>query len=330
MRRVATDGVRAPLLLLLSVSAVSLAAGAQELLLLGGATRERGLRETTHGWAIEYAHELGADTHATLAWINEGHVTDHHRDGHAAQLWARGLFFDGRLSAALGLGPYRYFDTEQAARGASYANDHGWGLVSSAGLAWHADRRWRFHLRVNRVDTRTSIDTTMLLAGVGLPLDSAPVQGPAAAPPAGRTTNGEVALFLGRTILNSFGSETSPAVAAEYRRGLGRYVDWTVGWLNEGGNGIIRRNGVTTQLWLARAFLAGTITLGAGAGAYVAVNQEHAAAVASDDERVSGLVTLTASYRFDPRWFARISWNRVVTRYDRDTDVILLGGGLRF
>jgi hypothetical protein len=45
---------------------------------------------------------------------------------------------------------------------------------------------------------------------------------------------------------------------------------------------------------------------------------------------VPGIITLTASYRFDPRWFARLSWNRVVTHYDRDTGVILLGGGYRF
>jgi hypothetical protein len=50
----------------------------------------------------------------------------------------------------------------------------------------------------------------------------------------------------------------------------------------------------------------------------------------SEDKRVSGILSLSASYRFDPRWFARLSFNRIVTRYDRDADVILLGGGYRF
>jgi len=44
------------------------------------------------------------------------------------------------------------------------------------------------------------------------------------------------------------------------------------------------------------------------------VNQESQnASGSSDDERLSGIVTPTASDRFDPRWLARLSWNRVVT-----------------
>ena len=320
-------------LLLLMASAAAVTAGAQELLLLGGATRERSLRETTHGWAVEYAQGLGENAYATLSWLNEGHVTAHHRDGHAAQLWGRASFLDRRLGAALGIGPYRYFDTEQAGLGASYANDHGWGVVYSAGLTWYADRRWLFHLRANRIDTRTGIDTTMLLAGVGYQLDAPSAPGPRPAAPAlaGNTTRNEVALFHGRTILNSFESENSAATAFEYRRGLGPWVEWSAGWLNEGGNGVIRRNGATAQLWLVRPFLDHRLALAAGIGGYLAVNEETGTAGRrSDDDRVSGIATLTASWRLDSRWFARVSWNRVVTGYSRDTDVILMGVGLRF
>ena len=45
---------------------------------------------------------------------------------------------------------------------------------------------------------------------------------------------------------------------------------------------------------------------------------------------VSGIVTLTASYRFHPHWDLRTSWYRIVTSYDRDTDVLLGGVGYRF
>ena len=43
-----------------------------------------------------------------------------------------------------------------------------------------------------------------------------------------------------------------------------------------------------------------------------------------------GIVTLTTSYRFHPHWGVRASWNRIVTNYNRDTDVILGGIGYRF
>lgn len=315
-------------LCLLAVAAAAPLATAQELLLLGGATREARLGQSTHGWAVEYAQDLGPHAFATLAWLNEGHVDDHHRDGHAAQAWLSTTLFDPRLTLAAGIGPYRYFDTEQAARGASYANDHGWGAISSVGLAWYGGGRWRFHLRANRIEAHDGIDTTMVLLGAGYRLDGPDEPGPGgtAAPAAN-----ELAVLGGRTILNSFASETSAAFAAEYRRRLGAFVDWTAGWLHEGGNGIIRRNGLTTQLWLVRDFPAASLTLGAGGGAYVALDRENRTAGGpGDDERTSGLVTLGASYRIDPHWSARFSWNRVVTRYDRDTDVILLGAGYRF
>jgi hypothetical protein len=48
------------------------------------------------------------------------------------------------------------------------------------------------------------------------------------------------------------------------------------------------------------------------------------------DGILSGLVSLSASYRFTEHWAARVTWNRVVTRYSRDTDVLLGGVGYRF
>lgn len=317
-------------LLVLAGIAAAFGADAQELLLLGGGTHDSSVSASTYGWAVEYSQGLGEHAYVTLAWLNEGHIQDHHRDGPVAQIWGRVNLLDRRLSLALGIGPYSYFDTAQAEQGASYANDHGWGVIYSAGLTWYAGGRWLFNLRANRIETQTHVDTTMVLLGAGYQLDAPSTPGPRATAPqiSRKTTQNEVALFAGQTILNSYESENSTAAAVEYRRGLGRYVDWTVGWLHEGGNHIIRREGVTTQLWLVRPFFDERLTLGAGAGAYFVVSQENNGG--SDDDRVSGIVTLTGSYRFDPHWFARFSFSRIVTRYDRDTDVLLLGGGYRF
>lgn len=45
---------------------------------------------------------------------------------------------------------------------------------------------------------------------------------------------------------------------------------------------------------------------------------------------VSAIATFTASYRLRPQWCLRASWDRIVTNYDRDTDVIMGGIGYRF
>jgi hypothetical protein len=309
------------------------AAYAQELLLFGGGTRDSGPPANTYAWGVEYAQGIGAHSYATLGWLNEGHLGDHHRDGPVAEIWRRFEFRDRRLSLEFGLGPYSYFDTAQAEQGESYANDHGWGVIYSAGITWYAANRWLFHMRANRIETETRADTTMVALGVGYQLDAPPVRGARASAPARRenTTNNEIAVLLGRTILNSYESENATAVAFEYRHGLGPYLDGTLGWLREGGNHIIRRNGVTAQLWLVRPFFNDRFTLGAGAGGYLAVNQEgRVNGEDVDDERLSAIVTLTTSYRFGSRWFARLAWNRIATHYNRDTDSILLGGGYRF
>jgi len=195
-----------------------------------------------YAWSVEYAQGLGEHAYATLSWLNEGHLPDHHRDGPATQMW----------------------DTARTDGAASYANDHGGGLIFSGGLTGYTASRCLFHARANRIETHGKIDTTVVLLAAGDQLAAPDRPGPRPHAPAqtGRTTHNEIAFLFGRAILNSLESESSTAD--------------------------------------------------------------------EEDEYVSGLVTLTFSYRFDRRWLARLSWNRVVTGYDRDTDVILIGGGHRF
>lgn len=189
--------------------------------------------------------------------------------------------------------------------------------------------------------TRVGADSQLSLLGLGYRFDGRPEPESTAepAPPDLEPLDDEFGLYVGQTDLNSFESERSTAYAVEYRRRLARHVDWSLGWLNEGGNDIIRRNGVTSELWLFQPLWEGRLELGAGAGIYLAVNQQdqtfavvkhQVTTVGSDDDRLSGIVSLTGSYRFDSHWLARFSFNRLVTRYDRDADVILLGGGYRF
>jgi hypothetical protein len=138
--------------------------------------------------------------------------------------------------------------------------------------------------------------------------------------------------MAGASILNSFDSQTSAAEAIEYRRGLTNYLDATLGYLHESSSGALLRDGVTAQLWLTRAFFNERLALGVGAGGYAAVHhgESNENGNTGGDGVVSGLVSISASYRVTQHWSARVIWNRVVTRYSRDTDVILAGIGYRF
>jgi hypothetical protein len=42
------------------------------------------------------------------------------------------------------------------------------------------------------------------------------------------------------------------------------------------------------------------------------------------------VVSITGSIKIPGNLIARATWHRVATRYDRDTDVFLLGAGLRW
>lgn len=320
----------------LAVAAVALstasgAAFAQEFGLYGGPLKSGG--DHSYGWAMDYTEGFGKYFAGSITWLNEGHIPDHHRDGQLIQLWARLPLAQRRFVFAVGVGPYRYFDTEQAAQGQGYSNDHGWGMVYSARATWYSAHRWTANLQLNRVQVQRGPSTTALMLGIGYQLDAPGTPGMRdfALPRTHDVTNNEITLMAGETILNSLDSQTSAAESIEYRRGLTHYLDASIGYLHEGNGLSARRDGGTAQLWLTRAFLDDRLTLGFGAGVYAAIHHgDNTDDRNTGDGILSGLVSASASYRFTQHWAARVTWNRVVTRYSRDTDVILGGIGYRF
>lgn len=310
------------------------AAQAQELTLFGGGLQQSGTKERTSVWAFEYQHPLHENIAASFSWLNEGHVPGHHRDGQSMQIWGRTNLLDRRLSLAAGVGPYRYFDTTVSSAGGGYANIHGWGTVGSLAATYYTNSRWLYQMRINRIVARNSMDTSSLMFGIGYQLEPVSERGPQGSAPhqLGKTTNDEITVFVGQTIVNSYYSERDSARAIEYRHGLGRYVDVTLGVLNEGDARLVRRTGITAQIWGVREVLASDrLVLGIGFGPYLAVDRYRTPTSAEGgDSKFSWIFTATAAYRLGQHWDARLSWNRVNTNYNRDTDVILLGAGYRF
>ena len=307
------------------------AADAQEFSLFGGGSRAGSTN--TYTWAFNYQEGLGQYFAASFSWLNEGHIPDHHRDGQMVQLWGRIPVGNPKFVLQAGIGPYRYFDTTTADQGGSYSDTHGWGVVYSVRAAYYASSRWITQLQLNRVHVQRGPDATSVMFGVGYQLDAPDTPGPRdwAASSSTNVTNNEVAVYLGKTIVNSTSSPSALGGAIEYRRGLARYLDVTLGYLHEGSSKLARRDGITSQLWATRAFFNDKVTLGVGAGAYYAINEnENSESPGPGAGKFSGLVTIAGSYRFTRSWDARLEWNRVVTRYNRDSDVIFAGAGYRF
>lgn len=306
-------------------------ASAQEFSLLAGPLVSDSAN--SYSWDGSYREGLGRHAAWSFSWVNEGHTPDHHRDGPAVQGWGRLPLWNDRLELSAGVGPYRYFDTTAARAGGDYSNTHGWGALWSVRAAWYFDRRWIAQMQLNHIQAFGGRDTTALLFGVGYELEENNEPGPRerAIPRTTNVTENEVTAMFGETILNSNGSESAIAESVEYRRGLWRYVDMTASYIHESGHLQSRRDGVAAQLWATRAFFDDRLTLSAGIGPYVSITQtDDLPQNRTGDGRISGLVSVSASYRLSQHGLTRVTWNRVVTRYDRDTDLIEAGVGFRF
>ena len=308
--------------------------GAQELHGLAGTMSDIPTPQTTYAWKVEYTQGLGEHFGFAAGWLNEGHIDGHHRDGYTLQLGARTPTLSRQLVLGLSGGVYGYFDTvEEDITG--YANHHDWGAIATGRASYYFANRLVLHAEVNRLWVHApSTDSWTALVGLGYQLHAPREPGYRARPVPQRpwTTKNEITAFVGRTVLNSFSSERSVAIALEYRRGIGRYIDWSFAFIDEGDPAVIRRYGLVTQLWAVRSFFSDRMTLGIGGGVYVAIEEKHELGPEGYGEEgtVAELVTPTISWRVTPKFLLRFNWERTLTSYDKDTDIFLFGLGHRF
>jgi len=301
---------------------------AGEISLLGGYGATNKPDEKTFAWQVQYMEGLGDHFAYSLSYLNQGHFIAHHRDGNAASLWARTDLLDRQLSLGAGFGGLFYYDTSQPANGSTSQDVHGWGTITSVAATWYTKSRVFYQLQGYWVRGNQSFDTLSALAGIGYQLDAPPSKGPdvKGATLSEKATENELTLFGGETVVNIPGDGHSSAVALEYRRGLWRYLEWTVGALYEGKSALIDRYGLTTQIWLAKPFLDDRIALGIGVGPYFAFDRR----LKTQQGRLPIIFSTTGSYRISQDWLIRATWDRIITTYDRDTDIFLGGIGYRF
>jgi hypothetical protein len=302
---------------------------AQELSFLAGDTGS-GLTLSSHySWQIDYHHTLTRHLAWSVAWINEGHEIAHHRDGVACQAWAVLPFHSDTFALSFGAGGYHYFDTEFLPGGTT-ANTHGWTPIYSLAATYYTRTPWFLRLTANRINHAHGLETNSVVAGAGYAFGERRARSHRLAAEH-LTTDHEVTVFLGQSIVNTANSEGAVATAIEFRSGLTPHFEWTASWIKEGNPEIIRRNGFATQLWLVEAFAGKHLTLGFGVGPYLLFDRKRAPIAGQDNPRnLAALVSPTATVRLSDHWQARLTWNRVVSSYNRDADIFLLGLGYRW
>ena len=183
-----------------------------------------------------------------------------------------------------------------------------------------------FEGRIDYTSPSKSIETTSFGIGIGY-RGRSDIHDPDAQVAQESAANEIVASYW-KTVTNSFNSasHTARAEAIDYRRRIWKELSVSVGFLNEGDTRLIRRNGITAEGWLEPTFNSGLWSIGAGFGFYTALDKYRP----SSGRHVSDIVSLTLSLRPTRNFDVRLLWHRIVTDYNRDADILLLGLGYRF
>lgn len=307
---------------------------AQELTFLGGLLPETKSERSSYTWQVDYRQDLSRYFATSLAYINEGHLREHHRDGTAWEFWGRLPFAQDRFSVSLGVGAYYFYDT-QPLPGGDTANIHGTAPIYSLSATGYLSNRWFYRVNFNRINPANEIkvNTVMIGAGFWFGQDKKPTPGKLGDAPneEGYVTENELTLFTGQSVINTFGNPKSRAYAGEYRRGILPHVDVTGSAVYEGDPQIVRRSGAAIQLWAVNSFFNNRLTVGAGLGPYVYLDKKHPKNVdRKNPAAVAPLASLTASVKLSENCILRVVFDRVTTSYNRDADIFLLGLGYRW
>jgi len=308
--------------------------GAQELTFLGGLLPNSDTERSSYTWQVDYRQDFTRYFAASLAYINEGHLRAHHRDGTAWEAWGRLPMFHERFSVELGVGAYYYFDTQPLPGGDS-ADVHGTAPIYSLSGTAYLSNRWFLRALLNRVSPAhdIQISTATIGAGFWFGRDKKPTAGKLGDAPDeySYVTENELTIFGGQSVVNTFFSQEARAYALEYRRGVLPHIDWTASAIYEGDPQIIRRSGLATQVWAVNTFFHDRVAVGAGLGPYVYLDHKHPVDPNQKiPASVAPLASLTFAALLSDRWTVRLVFDRVVSNYNRDADIFLVGFGCRW
>jgi hypothetical protein len=322
--RSAAPSLAIRLAIALAVAASGMRAEAEELAAFKGATDTDDHTSGSYSWQLEYRQLLSPFLDASFAYLNEGHLPGRHRDGVSVQAWIDTPRWRNRVDFAVGIGPYFYSDTQTQDSAAGFRNYHSVGELLTGSLTYRWDNGWFVRLDLSEIHTPGDISTHTLVLGAGYSLDRFAESLSGAF---NRNTmpfsGSELGCFVGQTIDNSLSSPRSGNLGVEFRQGVAEHFELSAAWLNEGDAGG-HRDGVVGEFWVIDPLANRTFSVGAGAGAYIAITQREAAdgqAPASAE----GVVSMTASWRFAKPLVGRITWTRSVTSDDHDRDIITVG-----
>jgi hypothetical protein len=247
-----------------------------------------------------------------VVYLNEGHPENHHRDGFAIQPSLYKDFDNWRVQ--LSTGPYYSMDTTRQADG-TVLNDKHLGLLSSVALKWHpSPGNWYVGIGYNNVwmQNKLNSNSTILFLGTDMQKDAGEVN-------SGNASRLKVGLWIGPADTTNPGTKVKNAGQLEFELPFKNLFSYSIAALYEGNTTLADRKGVMVQAWYNENF--NRWTLSAGAGPYL----ERDALRDKRATNVLAVASVRATYKLTNRTNLGLDFNRVISFYNKDADMILLG-----
>jgi hypothetical protein len=251
-----------------------------------------------------------------LAYLNEGHPLDHHRDGFAA-LGSFRWPMSERIMLELSAGPYFSMDTTHVDN--APRNEKRWGVRASAAVRYYLVPNGFFlKLQYDHVQVIDGFSSDMVLFGIGSDFAGNPH-------PAFSDGKTQVSVWAGTSQTNHPQVPIEKGYMVEVKRPLGNAWAYSGSFVYEGNNGVAGRRGAAAQLWYV-APIRSKWTLSAGVGPYLSYDRDEV----SHKTRLNALLSAQVSYQVTNDWAASVRFNRVATGNDKDQDMFMVGVARNF
>lgn len=290
----------------------------------GGDEEDRSMQG--RAFELRFGKEIRKNTRIDIVHYNEGHPQNNHRDGFALQ----GVYrFSPSKSFAMefALGPYLGFNTtthfSSGGDDAIQLNDKDVGVLGSVGLLYFPrllGKSAHLRLQYNHVEMPGAPDSDALLAGIGFDIES---KGDT-----GRSENQgtlEIAALLSHFITNHTVTSSSQGFHMEIRKEIRSHLGVSIGYLKEGDDELVQRNGIPLQFWYS-ASIGAKWSLAAGAGPYFSRDKDHSGV------DVNGIISLEAKREFPKDINLVFRFNRIMDinnnpleNQENDRDVFEIG-----
>lgn len=246
-----------------------------------------------------------------VAYLNEGHPTDHHRDGFAALGSFRWPVSD-RVALELSAGPYFSMDTTHVDN--EPLNEKRWGVRASAAVRYYIVPNGFFlKLQYNHVQMIDGFNSDALLFGIGSDFRGNPS-------PAFSDGKTQVSVWAGTSQTNHPQVPMEKGYMVEVKRPLGNAWAYSGSFVYEGNNGVAGRRGAAAQFWYVAPVLS-KWTFSAGVGPYVSYDRDEV----SNKTRLNALLSAQVTYQVTNDWAASLRFNRVATTDNKDQDMFMVG-----